>query len=82
MKETENPYEKVIKKFLILLGLLFTSPIIFNIALKAKKIYTEGIGVYISYVLLVIGALLLIFTVYFGFKTIQTFLNTLFRDKN
>lgn len=82
MEEARNPYEKVIKMFLKLLGLLVLSPIIFSIAIKAKRIYTEGVGVYISYVLLTIGALLLLFAVYFGFRTIQTFLNTLFRDKN
>lgn len=82
MSETQNPYEKVVKKFLILLGLLVLSPIIFNIALSAKRIYKTGLGVYISYILLGIGVFLLIFTVFFGFKTIQTLLNTLFRNKN
>lgn len=79
--EQKNPYEKVVMMFLKLLGLLVVSPIIFSIAVKARRIYTEGIGVYISYVLLGIGALLLIFAVYYGFRTIQTLLNTLFRDK-
>lgn len=78
----KNPYEKVVFMFLKLLGLLIVSPIVFSIATKAKRIYTEGIGVYISYVLLGIGVLLLIFAVYYGFRTFQTLLNTLFRDKN
>lgn len=82
MQEAKNPYEKVVLMFLKLLGLLVLSPIVFSIAIKAKRIYTEGIGIYISYVLIGIGILLLVFTVYFGFKTVQTFLNTLFRDKD
>lgn len=77
----KNPYEKTVLMFLKLIGLLVVSPIIFSIALKAKRIYNQGIGIYVSSVLLIIGALLLIFTVYHGFKTIQTFLNALFRDK-
>lgn len=80
--ENKNPYEKVVLKFLKLVVLLVASPIIFSIALKAKRIYTEGIGFYISYVLLALGVLLLGFAVYYGFRTMQTLLNTLFRDKN
>lgn len=75
----KNPYEKVIKKFLVLLGLLFVSPIIFSVAFKAERIYTEGLGVYISYILIALGCSLLIFTVYFGFKTFQSLLDVLFR---
>lgn len=77
--EVKNPYEKPIKKFLILLGLLVLSPLVFAIALKAKRIYTEGIGIYISYILLTLGGFLLVYTVYFGFKTFQSLLNVLFR---
>lgn len=79
--EEKNPYEKVVLMFLKLLGLFVVAPIIFSVAIKAKRIYTEGIGVYISYVLLAIGAGLLIFAVYYGFRTIKTFLDTLFRKK-
>lgn len=80
--EEKNPYEKVVMMFLKLLGLFVVSPIIFTLALKAKRIYTEGIGLYISYALLVIGAGLLVFAVYYGIRTVQNLLNTLFRDKN
>lgn len=80
--EERNPYEKIIIMFLKLLGLFVVAPIVFSIAIKAKRIYTEGIGVYVSYLLLAIGSFLLVFAVYYGFKTVQAFLNTLFRDKN
>lgn len=72
-------YEKVIIKFLILLGLLIISPFVVSIAFKAQRIYTEGIGMYISWVLIALGIGLLLFTVYFGFKTFQSLLNVLFR---
>lgn len=77
----KNPYEKVIKKFLVLLGLLILSPLVFSIATKAQRIYTEGIKVYVSYLLLVIGIALLIFTVYFGFKTFKTLIDTIFKNE-
>lgn len=80
--EDKNPYEKVIKKFLILLGLLFISPIFFSIALKAKRVYTEGIGMYISIFLIIIGGCLLLFAIYFGFRTFQLLLNTIFREED
>lgn len=72
-------YEKVIIKFLILLGLLIISPFVVSIAFKAQRIYTEGIGMYISWVLIALGVSLLLFTVYFGFKTFQSLLKVLFR---
>lgn len=79
--EKKNPYERVIKKFLQLLALLFISPIIFSIALKAKRIYTEGLAVHIATILIIIGACLLIYAVFFGFKTFQLLIKTLFRNK-
>ncbi|TYP96996.1 hypothetical protein C7447_1059 [Tenacibaculum adriaticum] len=74
-----SPYEKPLKRLLILLGLLIISPIVLNVAFKALKIYTENPGVLIAYALLVIGICMILFTVYFGFKTFQSFLDVLFR---
>lgn len=74
-----NPYEKPIKKFLILLGLLIVSPLVLSIGFKAQRIYTESIGVYISWALIILGIFLTLFTVYFGFKTFQSLLTVLFR---
>lgn len=78
----KNSYEKVIKKFLILLGLLFLSPFILSLGIKAVRIYTKGIGLIISYIALAFGIFLIIYTVYFGFKTFQTLMKTIFRNKN
>ncbi|MCH3883276.1 MULTISPECIES: DUF6095 family protein [Tenacibaculum] len=71
-------FEKGIKQLLILLGLLVFSPIVLSLGFKSLRIYTESPQIYISYFLLAIGGLLILFTVYFGFKTIKTFLDTLF----
>lgn len=71
-------FEKGLKQLLILLGLLIFSPIVLSLGFKAQRIFTESPKIYISYVLLVIGGILILYTVYFGFKTIKTFLDTLF----
>lgn len=75
----KSPYEKPLKKLLFLLGLLIISPIVLNIAFKALKIYTENPGILIAYALLSIGIFMILYTVYFGFKTFQLFLDVLFR---
>lgn len=75
---TPNPYEKPIKRFLILLSLFIISPILLSIAFKALKIYKTSPENLIAYGLLVIGAVLIIYTVYFGFRTFKILLDTLF----
>lgn len=75
----QNPYEKTLKRFLILLSLFVIAPIILNIAFKALKIYKNYPETLIAYILLVIGFFLIIYTVYFGFKTFKLLLDTLFR---
>lgn len=70
--------DTVVKKFLILLALLIVSPIILSIGFKAQRIFTESPKVYIAYILLALGIFLILFTVYYGFRTIKAFLDTLF----
>jgi hypothetical protein len=74
-----DTFDKVVKKFLILLGLLIASPIILSFGFKALKIYTQSPKIYIAYTFLTIGILLILFTVYFGFRTIKAFLDNLFQ---
>ena len=71
--------ENVVKRFLILLGLLIFSPIVISFGFKALRIYTESPKNIIAYILLVLGGSLILFTVYFGFKTIKAFLDNLFQ---
>lgn len=75
----QNQYEKPIKNFLILLGLLIVSPLILSIGFRSQRIYNEGIDTYISWFLIILGISLALFTVYFGFKTFQSLLTALFR---
>jgi len=79
MVKDQNPYEKTLKRFLILLSLFIISPIILNIAFKALKIYKSMPEILIAYTLLCIGASLIIYTVFFGFRTFKILLDTIFR---
>jgi len=72
-------FDTVVKKFLILLGLLILSPIILSLGFKALRIYIKNPEIYIAYTLLATGVFLIIFAVYFGFKTIKAFLDNLFQ---
>lgn len=74
-----STFDKVIRKFLILLGLLISSPIVLSLGFKALRIFDKSPKYYIAYVLLTIGGFLILFTVYFGFKTIKAFLDNLFQ---
>ncbi|CAM1333036.1 DUF6095 family protein [Tenacibaculum aestuariivivum] len=74
--------DNIVKKFLILLGLLITSPIILNLAFKALRIFTETPKKYVAYFLLILGIFLILFTVFYAFKTIKYFLDALFKKNN
>ncbi|WP_272149838.1 DUF6095 family protein [Tenacibaculum aiptasiae] len=72
-------FDKVVKRFLILLGLLIVSPIVLSIGFKALRVFTESPKNYIAYILLTLGGFLILFTVYYGFRTIKAFLDNLFQ---
>ncbi|WP_425659163.1 DUF6095 family protein [Tenacibaculum ascidiaceicola] len=71
-------FETGIKKLLVFLGLLIISPLILSIAFKALRAFKDAPKVFIAYGLLVVGVLLILFTVYYGFKTFKTILDHLF----
>lgn len=71
--------DRVVKRFVILLGLLILSPIVLSFGFKALRVFTESPKNFIAYFLLGLGIFLILFTVYFGFKTIKTFLDNLFQ---
>ncbi len=78
MNKTTTP-DNVVKKFVILLGLLILSPIVLSFGFKALRVFTESPKNYIAYILLALGSFLILFTVYYGFKTIKAFLDNLFQ---
>ncbi len=73
---------KGFKRLLILLALLIISPLLLTISFKALKIYSEGTSYYISILGIVISGMLILYTLYFAFRTFQTLLDALFSDKS
>ena len=78
-KTPQHPYEKTLKSFLKLLGLFILAPTVLSFGFKALKIYKTAPNNLIAYTLTAIGGILIMYTLYFGFKTIQLLLDTLFR---
>ncbi|CAL2075444.1 conserved protein of unknown function [Tenacibaculum sp. 190524A05c] len=75
---SEKSYDKPVKKFLILLFLLTASPLMLSLAFRSLKTFKDMPKVLIAYGLLVVALILILYTVYFGFKAFQTVLNYLF----
>lgn len=73
--------EKGVYKLMVLLVLLIISPLILNISFKVIKRYTDYPEVCFAYTLLALGIFLILFTVYFAFKTFKTFLDALFNNQ-
>lgn len=76
-----NTLGKGLKQLLILLSLLIISPILLSMSFKAIRIYKEGLEYGLSITFLVISSLLMLFTIFFAFKTFRTILSSLFQDK-
>ncbi|MGJ8744382.1 DUF6095 family protein [Polaribacter sp.] len=73
---------KILGKGLKYLGILvlffIAAPITLTMGFKALKKFTEAPKIYAAYALIFVGGLLILFTIYFAFKTFQTLLNALF----
>ena len=63
----------------ILLLLFIASPIIITMGFKAMQKFTEAPKMYIAYLLIAIGSLLILYTIYFAFKTFQVLQNSIFK---
>ncbi len=75
---TEKTYDKPVKNFLILLLLLMVSPLMLSLAFRMLRTFKEMPKILIAYTVLGISIFLILFTVYFGFKSFKTLLNYLF----
>jgi len=82
MAVNQDLVAKGFKRLLILLALLIASPILLTVSFKAIKLYPEGVSFYISVFGVVFSAILIFFTLFFGYKTFKTFLDALFSDKS
>ena len=68
-------------KYLGFLVLLFiASPISLTMGFKALNTFKNTPNEYISYLILGLATILIIFTIYFAFKTFQILLKAIFND--
>ena len=70
-----------LKQLAILLLLMIASPILLSLAFKALAVYKEGTGLIVSWIFLVISALLMLFTILYAFRTFRTILSSIFHEK-
>jgi hypothetical protein len=75
----------LLSKGLIRLGVLvflfIATPITITFGFKALDKFTEAPKMYFAYAILLVGLALLIFTIYFAFKTFRIISNSLFNKK-
>jgi hypothetical protein len=71
---------KGLKYLGILVFLFIASPITLTMGFKALKKFENTPKEYISYIILLVAGCLIIFTIYFAFKTFQILLKALFNN--
>lgn len=75
----------LLSKGLIRLGILvflfIATPIIITFGFKALDKFTEAPKMYFAYAILLVGLALLIFTIYFAFKTFGILKDAVFTNK-
>lgn len=76
-----NILGKGLKQLGILVFLLIASPLLLSVAFKALALYKEGTERMLSWVLLVVAAILMLFTILYAFRTFRTILRSLFQEK-
>lgn len=77
MSTNMNTLAKGLKQLGLLLFLFILSPIVLNIGYKAIA-KPDEIQPILGYAILVLGGVLVLFSIYFAFKTFSTLLNALF----
>ena len=76
-----NILGKGLKQLGLLVFLLIASPILLSMAFKAIRIFKDGIQYAFSIAFLVISGLLILFTIFYAFRTFRTILSSLFQEK-
>ena len=80
MSTNLNLLTKGLKYLGILIFLFIASPILLTIGYKALTKFENTNKEYLSYIILFTAGILMIFTIYFAFKTFKTLLKALFND--
>ena len=81
MATNKKLLEKGLKYLGFLVLLFIASPIALSLSYKALSLYEEGQEYAIAMVFLILSCVLVIFTVYFAFKTFKIILNAIFDSK-
>ena len=80
MSTNLNLLAKGLKYLGILIFLFIASPIFLTIGYKALTKFENTPKEYLSYIILFTAGILMIFTIYFAFKTFKMLLKALFND--
>lgn len=80
MSTNNDLLAKGLKNLAILIALFIASPLTLTMGFKALKKFENTPKEYIAYLLLVVAAILIIFTIYFAFKTFQILLKAIFNN--
>ena len=80
MSTNLNLLAKGLKYLGILIFLFIASPIVLTIGYKALTKFENTPKEYLSYIILFTEGILMIFTIYFAFKTFKMLLKALFND--
>lgn len=76
-----NILGKGLKQLGLLVFLLIASPILLSMAFKAIRIFKDGIQYAFSIAFLIVSGLLILFTIFYAFRTFRTILSSLFQEK-
>ena len=80
MSTDVNLLGKGLKYLGILVFLFIASPITLTMGFKALKKFENTPKEFLSYIILAVAGFLIIFTIYFAFKTFQILLKALFNN--
>ena len=80
MSTDVNLLGKGLKYLGILVFLFIASPITLTMGFKALKKFENTPKEYLSYIILTVATILILFTIYFAFKTFKILLKALFNN--
>lgn len=80
MSTNVNLLGKGLKNLAILIFLFIASPITLTMGFKALQKFDNTPKVYWSYLIIALAGILIIFTIFFAFKTFKTLLKAFFND--
>ncbi|HCY97132.1 DUF6095 family protein [uncultured Polaribacter sp.] len=78
MSTNVNLLGKGLKYLGVLIFLFIAAPISLTMAFKALKKFEDTPNEYLSYLILAAAGILMVFTIFFAFKTIKILLNAIF----